>query len=221
MFKAEEYIQTLTQRLKNEYKNRLVYIGLQGSYLRGEATENSDIDIMVVIRDITVTDLTTYKNIILKLQDYDKSCGFICGLQELQNWNPLEICHLLHTTKDYYGTLANLVPEYTKNDVRTFVKMSIGNLYHELCHRYVHNSEENNIAMLPFTYKSVFFVLQNVHYLESGVFLETKNELSKALNSTDKLVLDTAISMSRGEIFDFDKAFSLLFEWCKEKLLKV
>ena len=221
MFKAEEYIQTLTQRLKNEYKNRLVYIGLQGSYLRGEATENSDIDIMVVIRDITVTDLTIYKNIILKLQDYDKSCGFICGLQELQNWNPLEICHLLHTTKDYYGTLANLVPEYTKDDVRTFVKMSIGNLYHELCHRYVHNSEENNIAMLPFTYKSVFFVLQNVHYLESGVFLETKNELSKALTCTDKLVLDTAISMSRGEIFDFDKAFSLLFEWCKEKLLKV
>lgn len=221
MFKAEEYIQTLTQRLKNEYNNRLVYIGLQGSYLRGEATENSDIDIMVVIRDITVTDLTTYKNIILKLQDYDKSCGFICGLQELQNWNPLEICHLLHTTKDYYGTLANLVPEYTKNDVRTFVKMSIGNLYHELCHRYVHNSEENNIAMLPFTYKSVFFVLQNVHYLESGVFLETKNELSKALTGTDKLVLDTAISMSRGEIFDFDKAFSLLFEWCREKLLEV
>ena len=221
MFKAEEYIQTLTQRLKNEYKNRLVYIGLQGSYLRGEATENSDIDIMVVIRDITVTDLTTYKNIILKLQDYDKSCGFICGLQELQNWNPLEICHLLHTTKDYYGTLANLVPEYTKNDVRTFIKMSIGNLYHELCHRYVHNSEENNIAMLPFTYKSVFFVLQNVHYLESGVFLETKNELSKALTCTDKLVLDTAISMSRGEIFDFDKAFSLLFEWCKEKLSEV
>ena len=221
MFKAEEYIQTLTQRLQNEYKNRLVYIGLQGSYLRGEATENSDIDIMVVIRDITVTDLTTYKNIILKLQDYDKSCGFICGLQELQNWNPLEICHLLHTTKDYYGTLAELVPEYSEFDVRTFIKMSIGNLYHELCHRYVHNSEENNIAMLPFTYKSVFFVLQNVHYLESGVFLETKNELSKALTCTDKLVLDTAISMSRGEIFDFDKAFSLLFEWCKEKLLEV
>ena len=221
MFKAEEYIQTLTQRLKNEYKNRLVYIGLQGSYLRGEATENSDIDIMVVIRDITVADLEAYKNIILKLQDYDKSCGFICGLQELQNWNPLEICHLLHTTKDYYGTLANLVPEYTENDVRTFIKMSIGNLYHELCHRYVHNSEENNIAMLPFTYKSVFFVLQNVHYLESGVFLETKNELSKALTCTDKLVLDTAISMSRGEIFDFEKAFSLLFEWCKEKLSEV
>lgn len=221
MFKAEEYINTLTEHLKTEYNNRLIYIGLQGSYLRGEATENSDIDIMVVIRDITVTDLTTYKNIILKLQDYDKSCGFICGLQELQNWNPLEICHLLHTTKDYYGTLANLVPEYTKNDVRTFVKMSIGNLYHELCHRYVHTSKENNIAMLPFTYKSVFFVLQNVHYLESGVFLETKNELSKALTGTDKLVLDTAISMSRGEIFDFDKAFSLLFEWCKEKLLEV
>ena len=221
MFKAEEYINTLTEHLKTEYKNRLIYIGLQGSYLRGEATENSDIDIMVVIRDITVADLEAYRNIISSLHDYDKSCGFICGLQELQNWNPLEICHLLHTTNDYYGTLAELVPEYTENDVRTFVKMSMGNIYHELCHRYVHTSKENSIAMIPFTYKPVFFVLQNVHYLESGVFLGTKNELSKALTGTDKLILDTAISLSRGEVFDFDKAFSLLFEWCKEKLLKV
>lgn len=221
MFKADEYIGELAEHLKTEFKERLIYIGLQGSYLRGEATDNSDIDIMVVIDDITVFDLVTYKNVISEMQDYDKSCGFICGFEELQNWNPLEICHLLHTTKDYYGALAKLVPEYTENDVRTFIKMSIGNLYHELCHRYIHTSNENSIAKLPYTYKSVFYILQNIHYLESGTFLGTKNELSKALSGTDKLVLDTAISLSRGDDFDFEKAFSLLFSWCKEKLLKI
>ncbi len=30
-----------------------MYIGLQGSYLRGEATENGNIDIMAVIDEIT------------------------------------------------------------------------------------------------------------------------------------------------------------------------
>lgn len=218
MLKAEEYIQTLTEYLKTEYKERLVYIGLQGSYLRGEATENSDIDIMVVIRDITVADLEAYRNIILRLPDYDKSCGFICGKEELLNWNPLEICHLLHTTKDYYGTLSEHVPEYSEFDVRAFVKLSLGNLYHELCHRYIHTSKENNISCLPFTYKSVFFILQNIHYLESGNFIATKQELLKVLCGTDKSVLDTAMSISDGNEFNFDEVFSLLFTWCKEKL---
>ena len=29
------------------------------------------------------------------------------GIEELENWNPLEICSLLHTTKDYQNTLPN------------------------------------------------------------------------------------------------------------------
>lgn len=104
---------------------------------------------MVVIRDMSVSDLAKYRKAISSLEDYDKSCGFICGIEELQNWNPLEICHLLHTTKDYYGTLAKLVPEYTETDVRNFVKMSLGNLYHEICHRYIHAPKEKNVSKLP------------------------------------------------------------------------
>ena len=49
MFKIDEYISSLIELLKVAYRERLLYVGLQGSYLRGEATDHSDIDIMVVI----------------------------------------------------------------------------------------------------------------------------------------------------------------------------
>jgi len=49
MFRVDEYIQQLILSMKNVFGGRLLYVGLQGSYLRGEATENSDIDIMVII----------------------------------------------------------------------------------------------------------------------------------------------------------------------------
>ena len=52
MIRIEEYIDGLTDILADAFGERLVYIGLQGSYLRNEATENSDIDIMAVIDDI-------------------------------------------------------------------------------------------------------------------------------------------------------------------------
>lgn len=221
MYKTNVYISTLIELLKTTYHERLLYVGLQGSYLRGEATEHSDIDIMVVISDMSVADLAKYREAISSLEDYDKSCGFICGIEELKNWNPLEICHLLHTTKDYYGTLAKLLPEYTENDVRNFVKMSLGNLYHEICHRYIHAPKEKNIDKLPYTYRSVFFILQNLYYLDSGKFIGTKKELREVLSGKDGLVLDTAISLAGGTEFDFDEVFDLLFTWCKETMIGI
>ncbi len=221
MFKTDVYLPSLIELLQGCYHERLLYVGLQGSYLRNEATEDSDIDIMVVIDDISVVDLDEYRKVIFSLGGYDKSCGFICGREELQNWNPLEICHLLHTTKDYFGTLAKLVPEYTENDVRNFVKMSLGNLYHEICHRYIHAPKEKNIAMVPYTYRSVFFILQNLHYLNSGRFINNKKELLGVLSGKDKLILETALSLNEGVDFVFDEVFALLVSWCKETMVRI
>ena len=114
-----------------------------------------------------------------------------------------------------------LVPEYTETDVRNFVKMSLGNLYHEICHRYIHAPKEKSVSKLPFTYRSVFFILQNLHYLNSGVFVGTKRELREALSGKDRLVLDTASFLGNGTEFDFDEAFDLLFTWCKETMIRI
>lgn len=221
MFQAEQYLSSLTALLKQAFEDRLLYVGLQGSYLRGEATENSDIDIMVVVKDLTCEDLTQYRRAIQSLEGYDLSCGFICGAEEMGHWNPLEICHLLHTTRDYYGELKALVPAYSDYDVRSFVKMSLGNLYHEICHRMIHRLEERNREALPFTYKGVFFILQNLHYLENGKFIATKKELLGALTGRNRQVLETAMAYARGEQPDFDQAFSLLFSWCKETMIRL
>ncbi|MDE7222430.1 MAG: nucleotidyltransferase domain-containing protein, partial [Acetatifactor sp.] len=61
MFEIEEYIESLITELKACFGAGFLYLGLQGSYLRGEATENSDIDIMVILENMTVTDLDNYQ----------------------------------------------------------------------------------------------------------------------------------------------------------------
>ena len=59
MFRIDEYINELIITLKDVLGGRLVYIGLQGSYLRNEETKSSDIDIMAVIDNLSVEDLET------------------------------------------------------------------------------------------------------------------------------------------------------------------
>ena len=218
MINTEDYISELIHMLKAKFDNRLCYVGLQGSYLRGEATDSSDIDIMVVLDELSVADLDDYRAIIESLGDFDKSCGFICSKKDLANWNPLEICNLLHSTKDYFGILGMLVPAYTEQDIRNFLKFSLNNLYHEICHRYIHADQERNVQALPFTYKGAFFILQNLHYLRSGEFAGTKVELLERLDGIDRAILERLMAYSRGENCDFAESYELLFHWCQETL---
>ena len=221
MFRIDEYIDELTNTLKDAFGERLMYIGLQGSYLRGEETKNSDIDIMAVIDKLSVEDLKTYQKALVLVGNFDKSCGFICGKADLEHWNPLEICHLLNTTKDYYGELKNLVPAYTVEDEKNYIKLSLNNLYHEICHRYVHADREYNISRLPITCKSVFFIMQHLFYLSSGNFIPTKRELVECVQDEDKTVLELSISLQNNSGYDFDKAFSVLFNWCQNALSRI
>lgn len=221
MICIDKYIEELTAELKEAFDGRLLYVGLQDSYLRGEANENSDIDIMAIIDDMTAEDLKTYKNALMAVGDYDKSCGFICGREELKSWNVLEICHLLHTTKDCFGCLSDFVPSYSKADVLNYIKMSVGNLYHELCHRYIHADRDCNVLYFPQTCKGVFFILQNLHYLKSGEFILTKKELLESLSAAkDKEVLALSISLNSSENtdYDFDNVFKIVYEWCQSTL---
>ena len=45
MIDIETYLVECKEKFYQTYGERLLYMGLQGSYLRGEATENSDVDI--------------------------------------------------------------------------------------------------------------------------------------------------------------------------------
>ena len=165
MFAHNDYIARLTNLLLRQFGERLCYVGLQGSYLRGEATEQSDLDVMVVLNELCAADLASYRRIVDSMENSGQACGFICGKDELAHWNACEICQLLHTTKDYYGCQRDLTPTYTMQDEITYIKISLNNLYHELCHRYIHATSEENTKRLPFSYKSAFFILQNIHFL--------------------------------------------------------
>ena len=220
MLDINVYMQQLIQRLQAAFGNRLCYVGLQGSYLRGEAHEHSDIDAMVILETLTVEDMDRYREILVDLGHYDLSCGFICGKQEMKNWNALELCHLLHTTKDCYGNLADFVCTYTQSDVIQYTKMSLNNLYHFLCHSYIHSGKNSAYEMLPGMYKGAFFILQSLQYLKSGEYALTKRQLLEQLEGMDREVLQKSL-MPEDPQLQTDEAFRLLLDWCSSHIQRL
>ena len=218
MFDLDRYLNDLISNCRAAVGDRLLYVGLQGSYLRGEAHEDSDIDVMLILDRFSVRDMDRYREILKRIGFYERSCGFICGRDELLRWTPLEACQLRHTTKDLLGVLTEYLPSATWEDEVNYVRLSLGNLYHELCHRYVHADREKNAAKFRGTSKYLLFLIQNLHYLESGRFLLTKKELKEAVSAEDRRALELA-GLPDG--FDFDQAFSVLFAWCQSAFLRV
>ena len=218
MFDLDKYLADLILHCRTAFGERLLYMGLQGSWLRGEAHENSDIDIMVILDGFSVRDMDTYRAILKEIGFYEKSCGFICGKDEMKRWNPLEVCQLRHTTKDLVGVLSDYLPPATREDEINYVNLSLGNLYHELCHRYIHEDREKNAAKLRSTCKGVFFLIQNMHFLESSHFILTKTGLKEAVSSEDRRVLELE---ELPDVYDFDQAFSSLFAWCQSAFARI
>ena len=212
MFDLNEYLRNLIEACKTAFGSRLLYMGLQGSYMRGEAHENSDIDIMVVLDCFTVKDMDTYREILERTGCREKSCGFICGKDEITRWNPLEVCQLRYTTEDLYGSLADYLPDASREDEINYVKVSLGNMYHELCHRYIYADREMSVRKFRGTCKGLFFLIQNMHYLESGEFTVTRKALKEQVTEGDRRMLMMA---ELPDHYDFNEAFSSVFSWCQ------
>ncbi len=217
MFDIDDYLQKLIGECKNAFRERLLYVGLQGSYMRDEATDRSDIDVMLLLDGFSFADMDAYREILIKIGNYEKSCGFICGRDEMMRWNPLEVCQLRYTTKDLFGRLEDYLPSAKREDEINYVRLSLGNLYHELCHRYIHADREKNIAAFRGMCKSAFFLIQNLHFLESGSFAVTKRDLREQVSEEDRAILELS-ELPDG--FDCDTAFRLLFRWCQTAFVR-
>jgi len=218
MYDVVAYMEELILRLKREFGNQLIYVGLQGSYLRGEMTDESDIDPMVVLERLSAEELKRYRRIVNQMDHPEKSCGFICGREQLANWNPMEIMHLLHSTKDFYGKLMRFVPASTHEDAVNYCRIGLNNLYHFLCHRYIHSDAQHNADKLPGDYKMAFFLLQDLHYLRTGNFIQSTILLSESLKGEEQKILRRHLAFRNGAKCELEADFELLFNWCSKTM---
>lgn len=79
--------------------------GLQGSYGRGEQTADSDIDVVVIVDDMSHYDMLSYRNMIDAMDHSSMICGFVAGTSELRGWEKSDLLQLYLDTKPVIGSL--------------------------------------------------------------------------------------------------------------------
>lgn len=207
------WIKDYLDKLKSLFGSRLLFVGIQGSYGRGEATDGSDIDMVVILNCVSPEDLKMYSSMLDALPNREKMCGFISGRQELMNWERSDLFQFYHDITPVFGSIDFLQPLIGREDVRRAVRIGACNIYHMCGHNMVH---EKDGGLLKALYKSAAFTVQAVSYLQTGIYRKRKTELLPVLQQPERGILEAAIALKQQTGLaqaEFDRLSGELFRW--------
>ena len=206
------WMQNFLQSLNKTFPNRVWFVGLQGSYGRGEATNTSDIDVVVILDELSALDIKTYNNMLNTLPHRELICGFLSGKDEILNWEPSDLFQFCNDTTPVKGNLDEVLAIVDKSDVDRAIKIGVCNIYHGCVHNMLHEKSEDILKGL---YKSAAFVIQAITFKQTGKYIRSQGDLLQIALLEEQRIINTSIYLKNGGAVDFGKMSQELFVWSK------
>jgi predicted nucleotidyltransferase len=215
MIDINVWMNDFLQKLNDFFANRVWFVGLQGSYGRGEATETSDIDIVVILDELNASDIQIYQDMLDSLPHRELICGFVSGKDEILNWEPSELFQFYHDTTAIKGSLDDLLPLIDNATIDSAIKMGVCNIYHGCIHNMLHEKSEQILKGL---YKAASFVVQAIVFKQTGNYIKHQSQLLQVASADERLITAIFLKYKNEEAIDFNEASRMLFEWSKKRM---
>ena len=148
MVQIDLWMNEFLKKLDETFPDRIWFVGLQGSYARGEATETSDLDVVVILEELTHQDFEVYGAMLNTLPHRELICGFVSGRRELMNWEASDLFQFYHDTLPIRGSLDALLPKLDAAAVNRAIRIGACNLYHGCVHNMLHDKSGDMVRGL-------------------------------------------------------------------------
>jgi len=212
MLDLESWLERFTQALRETFGERVWFAGLQGSYARGEATDSSDIDLVVILDVLTAEDIASYGAMLDSLDHRELVCGFLSGKEELLHWEPSELFQFCRDTKPIIGSLDDVLAVVKPGDIDRAILTGACGVYHACVHNMLYEKDE---AILCNLYKMATFTIRATTYRRTGIYCSRLDELLQHASAADKEIVQSYLAMKNGTPVDFSSASKRLFAWAK------
>ena len=213
MIDITAWMDNFVQTLNETFANRVWFVGLQGSYGRGEATETSDIDVVVILDELSAMDIKAYNDMLDTMPNRDLICGFISGKSEIFNWEPSDLFQFCNDTTPIKGTLEEVLAVIDEIAVNRAIKIGSCNIFHGCVHNMLYEKDEDILRGL---YKAASFVVQAIAFKQTGSYIRYQKDLLQAVSSDERALVEAFINLKNGGTVDFDSMSERLFAWAKK-----
>ena len=217
MIELEPWLGRFARILLETFGKRVWFAGLQGSYARGEATESSDIDLVVILDALTAEDIAAYDTMLDSLDHRELVCGFLSGKEELLHWEPSELFQFCRDTKPVIGTLDEVLSLVGPEDINLAIRTGACGVYHACVHNMLYEKDEGILRNL---YKTATFAIRAATFRRTGIYCSRLDELLLHADASDKGIVLSYLVMKNGEPVDFAQASKMLFAWAKEIIVQ-
>jgi len=211
------WIDGFIKKLNEKFAERIWFVGLQGSYGRGEATNTSDIDIVVIIDELSADDIIKYNSLLDTLPNRELICGFLSGKDDIFAWEPSDLFQFYHDTTPIIGSLEELKTLIDDSVVDRAIKIGACNIYHGCVHNMLHEKSDEILQEL---YKSASFVIQAITFKQTGSYIKYQKEMLSVVSDGEKAIVERFLRFKNGEAVDFAEASQILFTWAKKWILE-
>ena len=199
--------------LNDNFENRVWFVGLQGSYGRGEATDTSDIDIVVILDELSASDIQKYNTMLDALPHRELICGFLSGKDELLHWEPSDLFQFYYDTTPIKGSLDELLTVIDEAAVSRAIKIGACNIYHGCMHNMLFDKSED---ILRGMYKSASFVVQAIAFKQTGKYIKSQKDLLDVVSADERKIVETFLKLKNGDAVEFNTMSEELFAWAKK-----
>ena len=213
MINIAAWMENFLQTLNEAFRNRVWFVGLQGSYGRGEATETSDIDVVVILDELSAMDIRTYHDMLETLPHRELTCGFLSGTKEIMNWEPSDLFQFCNDTIAIKGSLDDVLAVVDESAVNRAIKIGACNIFHGCVHNMLYEKSEDILRGL---YKSASFVVQAIAFKQTGNYISHQKELLKVVSSDERVIVETFLNLKNGGAVEFNLMSETLFAWSKK-----
>lgn len=213
MIEISSWMDKFVKALEERFGDRVWFVGLQGSYGRGEASETSDIDVVVILDELTVEDIQTYNAMLDTLPNRELICGFVSGKKELLNWEPSDLFQFYHDTTPIKGSIDELLVLIDDVAIERAIKIGACNIYHGCVHNMLH---EKSDEILKGLYKAASFVVQAICYQETGCYVKSQKALLEKVSGIERSIVENFLNLKNSDKVDFKEISTTLFAWSKK-----
>ena len=215
MIDITAWMEIFLQTLDETFANRVWFVGLQGSYGRGEATETSDIDVVAILDELSAADIQSYHAMLDTLPHRELICGFLSGKEEIMNWEPSDLFQFCYDTTPIKGSLDEVMAVIDESAVNRAIKIGACNVYHGCVHNMLHEKSEDILRGL---YKSASFVVQAIAFKETGNYISHQKDLLQVVSSDEQAIVETFLTLKNGGTVDFNLMSETLFAWSQKRI---